>query len=215
MRSAGDIPIPKHFFVYAEERSENPWFTFRKMSLAWQGAIAAGVLLLGILAASAASRLNIRAENGALIIGFATPAPMRPTPVPMPVVDTAAIEARVLNALEEKKRVERLEWVRALRAEIDKSNRTMSERQRRILQVAMSELEARLGGQMTTAAKALEDRSGRALSDLYQVISSERERDLASINNRLGRLAVNNEAHSSQTDAILETLLQVAELKLK
>lgn len=215
MRSVGDVPVPRHFFVYREDRAENPWQVFRRMSLAWQGASAAVILLFGVFAASAAFRLNIRSENGIWILSFGKSLTSNITPAPAPTTDMAVIEAKVLKSVEEMNRMEKLEWVRTLRAEIDKSNRSMSERQRKILQVALSDLEMRLGGQVAATAKTLEERSDKALSSLYQIVSADRERDTASFNNRLDRLAVNGEMRGSQTDAILETLLQVAELKMK
>jgi hypothetical protein len=215
MRSVSDVPVPRHFFVYREYRAENPWQLFRRMSLAWQGAIATVILLFGVLTASAALRLNIRSENGAWILSLGKPITRNITPAQTPPVDIADIEAKILKVVEEKNRMEKIEWVRTLRIEIEKSSRSMTERQHKILQVALSDLEMRLGGQVAVTARSLEERSDKGLSSLYQAVSAERERDMATLYNRLDRLAVNGEMRSSQTDAILETLLQVAELKLK
>jgi hypothetical protein len=215
MRLAGDVPVPRHFFVYSGERSKSPWSVFRSMNLAWQGAIAAAALLLGVLAASAVFRLNVRAEAGTWVLSIGEGAPAQIIPLPAQVVDSAAIEARVLSIVEDRNRREKLDWIRMIRAEIAKSNRSMSEDQRRLLQAALSDVEARLGGEISAAARSLEDRSDRALTTLYQVISSEHERDLVSVNTRLNSLAVNGERRNNQTEAILDTLLQVADLKLK
>jgi hypothetical protein len=213
MRSIGDVPVPRHFFVYKEDRAESPWQMFRRMSLGWQGAIAGVVLIFAVLTTTAALHLNIRSENGIWILSFGRS--ITPNVKPVPPVDAAAIEARILKALEEENRMEKLEWVRTVRAELDKSNRSMNERQRQILQVALTDLETRLGGQVAATARSLEERSDKALSSLYQTLSADREQDFATFNNRLNRLAANGEMRSIQTDAVLETLLQVAELKLK
>ncbi len=215
MRESGDVAVPRHFFVYAQEPSGNPWLMFRRMNLAWQAGFAAAILLLGVFAAAAASQLEVRAGNGALTISFGNSVPTPIAPVPQPVIDAAGLKADILNAVEEKNRREKLEWVKTLRTELDKSSRSMSERQRRILQTALVELETRLDSRMSTEVRNLEDRSDRALTGLYQLISTERQRDLASLNNRFNRLVTSSEVRSDQTDQILETLLQVAELKLK
>lgn len=215
LRSVSDVPIPRHFFVYREERAESPWQVFRRMSVAWQGAIAAAALLFAVLTISAAFRANIRWENGAWILSFGKSVAPNIPPVQAPPVNAADIEARILKVVEERNRMEKLEWVRTLRIELEQSNRSTTEQQHKILQVALSDLELRLGSQINTTAKALEDRSDRAFTNLYQVISTERERDLATFNTRLNRLAANDEVRGNQTDAILETLLQVAELKLR
>ena len=53
------------------------------------------------------------------------------------------------------------------------------------------------------------------MTDLYQTIQTQRRQDLILTKNRLDRLAVQGEMRSTQTDAILETLLQVAEMRMK
>jgi len=215
MRSVSDVPVPRHFFVYREDRAESPWQVFRRMSLAWQGAIATVILLFAAITASAAFRVNIRSENGAWILSFGKSVTGNITSAQALPVNMADIEARILKVVEERNRMEKLEWVRILRIELEQSNRSMTERQHKILQVALSDLEMHLGGQINATAKTLEDRSDRAFANFYQVISTEREQDLATFNTRLNRLAANDEVRGNQTDAILETILQVAELKLK
>jgi hypothetical protein len=215
MHLCGDLPVPKHFFVYSGERSENPWSAFRRMSFAWQGAISATVLLFFIFAAAAAMRLNLRVGTGDWILGFGDAVPAQTVLVPAPVIDTVALEARVLSIVEDRNRREKLESLRALRAEIAKSNRAATEVQRRVLQAAFTDMEARLGAEILETRRSLEDRSDRSLAGLYQIISSERARDIAAVDTSLSRLAANGEKRNDQTDAILETLLQVAELKLK
>jgi hypothetical protein len=215
MRTAADIPVPRHFFVYAEDRRLNPWQVFRRLSVAWQGSIAAVILLLGLFSAAAASKLNVRTENGVLILGLGQPVLTQVQPAPFPVVDVAAIEARVVRILDERNRKERLDWVRALRNEIATRNRSMSEQQRALLATALTDLESRMSGQIDVTAKGLEERTDRSLSGLYRLVSAERERDLSAVDSRLNRLAASGEIKSNQTDAILETLLQVAELGTK
>ena len=212
MRRAGDVPVPKHFFVYREQ-FENPWQIFSRMSRAWQFASAVVILLLGVFTAAAATRLHVRAESGALILSFGEPA-LRRISSPPPL-DVAAIEARIVERVKADNRKDKLELLRTLRTDIEKSNRALTERQRKILQAALSDVEMRLSGQVATAESRLEARSDKAIADLYQVVSAERATDLAVFDNRLNRLAVNGEIRGSQTDAILETLLQVADLNLK
>ena len=43
----------------------------------------------------------------------------------------------------------------------------------------------------------------------------QRESDLAVVDSKLNRLALNGQIKSSQPDAILETLIQVADLRTK
>jgi anti-sigma factor RsiW len=76
------------------------------------------------------------------------------------------------------------------------------------------ELLRTLRAEMARSDKAI-GREQRAVQDLYRTVSLERERDLAAVDNRINLLAINGEVKSTQTDAILATLLQVAELRMK
>ncbi len=212
MRSAGDVPTPRHFFVYGEQ-SENPWQIFRRLSRAWQFATAAAVILVGALAVLAAARVHVRTQGDTLVMSFGEPAPARLSPSPS--VDAAAIEARILKDMEANNRREKLELIGTLRAEIEKSSRSLTDRQRRTMQAALSEVEKRLTGRVAAAESVLEARSDKSIADLYQVVSAERATDLSAIDSRINRLALRGEVRGSQTDAILETLLQVADLNMK
>ena len=49
MKAVDNEPVPRHFFVYPEERNLNPWALFRLLKPRWQ-AITAAVAGLFILA---------------------------------------------------------------------------------------------------------------------------------------------------------------------
>ncbi len=68
---------------------------------------------------------------------------------------------------------------------------------------------------MTETVQAVQAKTDRSLSDLYATVNLQRERDVNGINDRIDRVALNTETRSNQTDAILETLLQAAELRLR
>jgi len=215
MRLAGDVEVPRHFFVYPQEVRENPWHLFRRLGFAWQGALATAAALLVLLAAVAVARVQIRTEGSAIIIGFGK-LPVVQAPVPdMSKLYTASLEADILRVVEERSRKDNLELLRVLRAEIARSDRAISDRQRALLQTALLNLEERLGGRITETAATMQQATNRSLEEFYQTVSLQRESDMTRINNRISRIAVSGEAKSNQTDAILETLLQVAELRLK
>jgi len=215
MGLAGDVEVPRHFFVYPQEVRENPWHLFRRLGFAWQGALATAAALLILLAGVAIARVQIRAEEDAVIIGFGK-LPMRQAPAPdMSKLDTASLDADILRVVEEQSRKDNLELLRVLRAEIARSDRAINDRQRALLQTALLNLEERLGGRITQAAATMQQATNRSLEEFYQTVSLQRESDMTRINNQISRIAVSGEAKSNQTDAILETLLQVAELRLK
>jgi hypothetical protein len=211
LRAEKDVPVPKHFFVHEEESRTKPWQLVRSMPFAWQGVLAAVAVVVLVASAAALSRLQVRAEAGALMIGFGSLPALQTTPP----VDPAELEARVLRAVSERSRAESAEWTRTLRAEIATSERTLTRRQRDFVDRALAGLEARMAHSVTAAMTSLEHRTDRTVSGLYQAVSTQREADLAAIENRFNRIAVNGEIKSSETDAILEALLEVAELRTR
>jgi hypothetical protein len=215
MHTMEDVPVPRHFLVYPEEHRANPWQLFRGLSLAWQGSIAAVMLILLITSGMAAARMQFKAEDGAYVINFGSPAPSKISPAPTPILDTAALEARILQAVEEKNRKESLEWIRTLRAEIARSQKGITRDQRTLLDTALINLETRMSARLDETARSLEERNSRSLSTFYQAMKLQRESDLAVVDSKLNRLALNGEIKSSQTDAILDTLIQVTDFRTK
>ena len=72
-----------------------------------------------------------------------------------------------------------------------------------------------MADRVEATAHQLEQRTDLSVANLYQTVSRQRERDQNAFDAKLTRLAVNGEIKDKQTDAILETLLQVAELRMK
>lgn len=215
LRAHGDDPVPRHFLVYPEERRTNPWRLFRALPLAWQGSVAAAAAVLLLFSATAAAKLQVRSEDGVYMLSFGKAPQVRKAPVNSPAIDTAALEARIIQAVEERNRKESLEWVRTLRAELTRSQKRLSDGERASIDAAFAGMETRLNTRFDDATRTLDDRTSRTMAAFYQAMKLQREGDLTLIDSRLNRLAVSGEIKNAQTDAVLETLLQVAELKTK
>jgi hypothetical protein len=215
LRSVGDSPVPRHFFVYGHERRASLWTLFRNLGPAWQAATAALIVAVGLAAALTAAKLQVRFEGRAMILSFGGAPTSAPAPQPAPAVDTKTIEARILQMAEERNRKDVLDWVRTLRVEIAQGNRRLDERQRTLLQAALTNVERRMDGTLSEAVQTIETTTDKSLSNLYATVNLQRERDVNAFNDRLDRVALTNETRNNQTDAILDTLLQAAELRLK
>ncbi len=215
LRAQENVPVPRHFFVYPKERTGGFRVLLRQLSLAWKVSLATGLLAFGVLASLAVAKLQIRRENGALLVAFGQVTMPGKTAAAQPPIDVIALESRILRAVEEKNREERLEWVRTLKEELSTSQRVFTQKQRRLLESTLNEVETRMGNNVAAASLALENRTNKSLGEMYISLMLQRERDQAAVNRRLTQLAVAGETKSNQTDEILETLLQVAELKMK
>jgi|SRR6266508_1935405 len=214
LRSADDVPVPRHFFIYPDESRPTLRQLFAQLSLAWKGSLAAALLALAALSALAFTNMEIRGEPGGIVFRIGK----SPEPVaagPAPTIDVKALKSELVRLLEDRSRNNKLEILQTLRAEMARSESALSRKQRLVLETALSRLESRINHRIVDAAASLESANQRSLGDMYRTLETQRVQDLSSVNDRLNRITVNGEIKGNQTDAILETLLQVAELKLK
>ena len=208
LESADDVPVPRHFFVYPEERVANPWQLFRQLMPRWQAAavvFAALVVLLGVFSISG---ITVRADRGAWTLSFG-----RADNAPGP--DVAALKAEILQIVEERNREAALGWIQNLRSEIAGSRNELTQQQQVQLVAALATLESRLDSRMAATADDIRSGTQKSQADLYQTVSLQRSQDLNALNARLDSVAENAESRARETDAILETLLQVAELRIR
>jgi hypothetical protein len=191
MKAADNEQVPRHFFVHPEEKNLNPWALFRLMKPHWQ-AITAAVAGLFILAGIAGVMSFTRSET-----------------------DVSALKRDILKATEQKNQEARANWLQEVRAEIARSQAELSQQQKTELTIALTRLDSRLTGRMTAAEGRMRDDSNQLAVNLYRTVAQDRARDLSLIDLRFDRVETRNAIETRQTDAILDTLLQAAELRLK
>jgi hypothetical protein len=214
LRSATDVSVPRHFFVYPEETGFSPWSLFQNLSLAWKAAVITMVLATGGLSGLAMANFYGQAEGGRFTISFGKP--LEPKVVrTSPTVNIEGLKAELLRVLEERSQEEHQLWVQDMRQELARSKLVLTRKQRKLVDSALAGLETRFNHQISTRELALQTGWKQSMTDLYQTIQTQRRQDLVLTKNRLDRLAVQGEMRSTQTDAILETLLQVAEMRMK
>ncbi len=209
LRSVSDVAPPRHFFVHRQVAELGPWRLFRSLSTGWQTASAAAAVLALLLLAAALGRFEIRVENGALYAGFG--GGLR-TASPASAGDSAATGSAA--ELEQRMQAADREWAAALRGEMARAIGALSEEQRRLLRSAFLDLEKRVDGRIELAARSLREESAGARERLYRLVSLERQHDGSLLNERLDRWLAGQEARFRETDAILETLLWMADMKL-
>jgi len=214
LRTLEDEPTPRHFFVYPQAGRLNPWQVFRRMARGWQAAAAVAAVVAVVAAGAAMARLQIKVSAGVFYAGFGRlPAQPAATTAP-PTLDTSDLEARILQAAEQKSIENDRLWVAALRTELNRSVQALTREQRDLLDAALAGVETRLDTRIAVTAQSMQTETLRSLQQLYQLVSQERTLDLTAVNDRFSQLALTAAERTNQTDAILETLLQVAELKL-
>ncbi len=191
MKEVDDEPLPRHFLVYPEEKNLNPWALFRLMKPRWQ-AITAAVAGLFLFASIGGVMSFTRSE-----------------------IDVTALKADILKAAELKNQEARIGWLQEVKAEIARSNADLTEQQRTDLTAALNRMDSRMTGRLAAAEDRVRDDTKQLAVNLYRTVAQDRARDLSLINLRFDRIETRNAIETQQTDAILDTLLQATELRLK
>ena len=191
MKAADDEPVPRHFFVHPEERNLSPWALFRLMKPHWQ-AITAAVAGLFIFASIGGVMSFTRSE-----------------------IDVAALERDILKTAEQKNQEARTNWLQEVQAEIARSRTDLTQQQKTELAAALTRLDSRMTGRLTAAEGRMRDDTKQLAVNLYRTVAQDRARDLSLISLRFNRIETRNAIETRQTDAILDTLLQAEELRLK
>jgi hypothetical protein len=213
VRAVSDSPVPRHFFVYPDERSSSVMEFWRGLAPGWKVASSVAVLTVAIFAGLMASRVQFRVEQGVYTFSFG-----RPLPVAVPSKDPAArIEAlrvELTGLLEARSQTERAEWMNALRQQIKESSR-YGARQQLQWNAALASLETRLNNRIEDNAVALTAGVQQSTNNVFRTLQRQRQQDLALTETRLDHLATRGELKNQETDEILSTLLQVARLPEK
>ncbi len=210
-----DEAVPRHFFVYQEDVKLKPWQAFAQMSRAWQAAAVTLIVGLGLLGSMAIAELSLRTEDGVLILSFGERPAVPDPPARTQQADTRELEERILKAVEERNAMEKLELIRILRNETARAVTALSREQQAVLGQALTNLEVRMSQAVAASTARVETQMGQSMQELYRAVSLDRQRDLAAIDNRISILAASGEIKNNQTDEILATLLQVAELRTR
>jgi hypothetical protein len=204
LQSVGDEPVPRHFFVYEEDRKPNPWQLFRQMKPFWQTAAAAIACLIILMGVAAVSQVQVRADRSGWTLAFSRGN-----------MDAAAIKEDILKITEERNRAAAQTWMQQIRAEIEHSSANLTRQQKEELTATFAQLNSRLSDRILHEADNVRIDTGALISDMYKTVSRQRARDLALINAHFENTKELGTIKEQQTNEILDALLQVAELKLK
>ena len=191
MQSVDNEPLPRHFFIQPEEQALSLWELFRMLKPRWQ-AVTAAVAGLLLLAGIGGGMSFTRGS-----------------------VDVAALKRDFLKAAEEQNRRAEENFLQAVRVEIARSRTDLTQQQKAELTAALDRMDSRIKGGLNRAEVRARDDAQRMAVDVYQTVSQQRAQDLNLINLRFDGIEASSTLETRQTDAILNTLLQVAEIKLK
>jgi hypothetical protein len=209
-----DVAVPRHFFVTGKKISSTPWALFQQMSLSWKAASALALLAMGALAVMTVSGFEVQRQAGGFTLSIGKLSEPKTSP-PQTALSVDQLKTEILHALEAKSREERMAWIHSMQDEVALSNRKLSQKQRKSLEAALAGLEARVDDRMAARELSMQASWKQSLGDLYKTIQVQRKQDLMLTRNGIERLAAQGEVRSNETEAILATLLQAAEYRMK
>ncbi|MGI8782244.1 MAG: hypothetical protein ACR2L2_01135, partial [Acidobacteriota bacterium] len=211
LAAAGDVPVPRHFFVYSEP-ARRIW-NWPAWSLGgWKVAVAATSAALLLLAVLVGSNFQARADGGVYTFSFGKPLPV--SAPANPAVDVAALRQQILEQVQVELDRQRSAWLRDVWQELARAGNALTGRQQQRLHVALADMEARLNQRVGQTGTNLQAGWNQSLADLYQTLQIQRRQDRVALE-RLDHLILQGEMKRSETEAVVDTLLQVAEFKLK
>jgi hypothetical protein len=204
LTSPGEEEIPHHFFIYPEMQSLSPWQTFCRMQRRWQAifaGVAAIILLLGI---AAVSRLQIQSNSYEWSINFGRGD-----------VDPTTLKKGIVEAAKMKNLESRDAWIHELQTEITRLEDSLTQQQKNQIATALARMNSRITGHIADSEEHVRNETQKLISDTYRIIAQQRARDLEIINLRFDSTDANHAIESQQTNEILDTLLQVADIKVQ
>jgi hypothetical protein len=213
VRSVSDSPIPRHFFVYPNERGSSVIEFLRGLAPGWKLAGSIVVATMAVVVGLMAARVQIRVEQGIYTFSFGRPLP-RAVPARDSAAEIQALRAELTGLLGARSKAERAEWMNTLRQQVKESNR-YGVRQQQQWNAALVNLETRLNDRIEDSAVMLTAGMEQSASSIFRALQRQRQQDLAVTRTRLEHLATRGELKDQETDEILSTLLQVARLPEK
>ena len=204
MQSVDDEPVPHHFFIHPQEDVRNPWQLFGQMKPAWKTSVAAAAALFLLIGIAAISRLQIRSDSNGWAVSFNSNA-----------IDVAALKEEILKSAEETNRQVTAARTQRVRDELKSAFSDLSENQQEKFMAALAQLDSRFTGRLDTTEVEMKEDTQKLVSEIYRAITQQRAQDLEVINLRFDSFEMNNAIKDRQTNAVLDTLVQVAELSLR
>lgn len=205
MRAFPEMSTPKHFYVQPERRRATLWNIFQQMSLFARLATASFLLGALLIGGAAASSLQVHSEDGVLSLGFGKFSTQ-------PKIDPEALRASLTRELQVAMDQRQELLLDQLRLEISNAADSLNDQQRQRLNAALGKLEERFDQRIDQQTMETRARFQAAAQQIYTTLSREQKRQIALLNDRLDLLNVRDQIQGNQTQALMATVLQIADL---
>jgi hypothetical protein len=200
LASAEDEPAPRHFFINPDPHPASPWRFFMQMPFPWRTAFA-GVFVLAILLSGAAlSKFHVRVDSEGWSMG-----------VGRGDVDTAALREEFLQAAAEDGQKNQRQLLEEIRSEIARIQADEDRRAREMEEILIR-LDSRIDGRVERSEEQIRQDTQIMVAVLYRELARQWEQDVDAINFRLNVAELRDYLKARDTEEILGTLLQIANM---
>ncbi len=205
LQSWPEGPVPRHFFVSDSGANLGLSSAISLLSPVWKGALAAAALLAVTLLATFASGLHVSASSRGLTVGWAPPEPA-------PVFDEESFQQQLVLALEQRLLLREQQLLERVRQELSQLEGSLDRKQQASLKSAVDGLQGRLETQLD--AQLLDVESGvDEVALAVHSLSELQSRALQLLNQRIDLIAIGGEIQGSQSDLLINTLIEMADLR--
>ena len=215
LRALSDVSVPRHFFVYPDDRPRSLKAHIFALWPGWRLAAGMGLVSLLVLLALLLTRVQLKEENGSFVLSLGKLESSSSTDSKRKAAEIEALKSQFIDLLETRSREDRQEMTSLLRRELADYSRGLSAQQRREWKSALVRLEARLTRQIDGNAMMLQSGMRQSVVELYQTVQSQRFQDMNRTRKQLDKMVYQEDQKDQETKEILATLLQVADMRLK
>lgn len=206
LSSLEDVDVPRHHFVHDRSSGLVPGGLQGPLSWAWKGAWAA---LLGVFLISAGlllSGLQIRIGSGSLTLAYgALP--------PESSLDSDALRRELVDLLEDRLHSRETVWMEQVRSEIRDAGDLLTQEQKREFTAILERVDSRWDVQLEQKSDLLAAECKAGMAGLYRTLYTQHRDDIDHLGSRIEIMNVRDEIRGSQTDALVSTLVQFADLQ--
>jgi len=200
LKSLEEQPVPGHFFVY-EQPKASLLERFRGIPKGFRWAAATGFACLLLLAGFIISNISIRVGESRIILAYGDP-------ITEPDVQDIRreFEQKLLDARREDQRV----FAGLLEEQRKLYNGSLNQYYQRV-DTRVNNLEGQLVETINDNNAALQARLEGTMIQYGELMKAQYQNDLRDINRRLTQITLEGRLRDNQTDALMNTLVQLAD----
>ncbi|UCF36082.1 MAG: zf-HC2 domain-containing protein [Acidobacteriota bacterium] len=205
MRAVEEEPVPRHFFVY-EERKASIWESLKALLFGWNLAAAGSVAAAMILAVLLLSQVTLTYGEGTFAVSFGGRLEKQATEA-----DLKQLREELLGSFRQIAQEENASVLESLRSEWRTSLVKFGEESQVQLEQRVGAMEQQVGLTIDRRNARLQRQMESTIGNLGNLLIAQHESDMRTVRQQLNQSANFNRIQANQTDAIVATLVQLAD----